>query len=34
MLIGNMIGNLINFIVIGFVCFLIAKAFVKPKPAA
>jgi large conductance mechanosensitive channel len=33
MLIGNIIGNLINFIVIGFVCFMIAKAFVKPKPA-
>jgi large conductance mechanosensitive channel len=33
MLIGNMIGNGINFIVIGLVCFFFAKVFVKPKPA-
>lgn len=33
MLVGNIIGNLINFFVIGLVCFFIAKAFVKPKPA-
>ena len=33
MLIGNIIGNLLNFFVIGLVCFLIAKAFVKPRPA-
>ncbi len=33
MLIGNLIGALINFFVIGFVCWRIAKAFVKPKAA-
>lgn len=33
MLIGNLIGNLINFFVIGFVCWRIAKAFLKPKEA-
>ncbi|NUQ12188.1 MAG: MscL family protein [Gemmatimonadaceae bacterium] len=33
MLIGNLIGALINFLVIGFVCWRIAKAFVKPKAA-
>ena len=31
MLVGNLIGALINFVVIGFVCWRIAKAFVKPK---
>ena len=30
----NIIGNVINFLVIGFVCYSFAKAFVKPKPAA
>lgn len=34
MLIGNLIGNLINFFIIGLVCFFIAKAFIKPKPPA
>ncbi len=34
LLIGNLIGNLINFFIIGLVCFFIAKAFIKPKPAA
>ena len=33
LLIGNIIGNVINFLVIGLVCFFFAKAFVKPKPA-
>ena len=33
LLIGNIIGNVINFVVIGLVCFFFAKAFVKPKPA-
>jgi large conductance mechanosensitive channel len=33
MLIGNIIGNVINFIVIGIVCFAFARAFIKPKPA-
>lgn len=33
LLIGNIIGNVINFLVIGLVCFFIAKAFIKPKPA-
>jgi large-conductance mechanosensitive channel len=33
MLIGNIIGNVINFVVIGLVCFFFAKAFIKPKPA-
>jgi large conductance mechanosensitive channel len=33
MLIGNIIGNVINFLVIGLVCFLFAKAFVRPKPS-
>lgn len=33
MLVGNIIGNLINFLVIGLVCFFVAKAFIKPKPA-
>jgi large conductance mechanosensitive channel len=32
MLVGNIIGNVINFAVIGFVCYMFAKAFVKPKP--
>jgi len=31
MLVGNIIGNLINFFVIGLVCFFFAKAFVRPK---
>ena len=30
-LIGSLLGNLINFIVIGFICWRISKAFVKPK---
>lgn len=34
LMIGNIIGNVINFLVIGLVCFFFAKAFVKPKPAA
>jgi len=34
MLIGNIIGNLINFLVIGLVCFFVARAFVRPKAAA
>jgi large conductance mechanosensitive channel len=34
MLVGNIISNVINFVVIGFVCFMFAKAFIKPKPAA
>ena len=34
LLIGNIIGNVINFLVIGLVCFFFARAFVKPKPAA
>ena len=34
LLVGNIISNVINFIVIGFVCFMFAKAFVRPKPAA
>ena len=33
MLIGNLIGALINFVVIGFICWRISKAFTKPKPA-
>jgi len=32
MLVGNVIGAIINFLVIGFICWRIAKAFVKPKP--
>jgi large conductance mechanosensitive channel len=32
-LIGSLLGNLINFLVIGFICWRIAKAFVKPKEA-
>ena len=31
MLVGNVIGAIINFLVIGFICWRIAKAFVKPK---
>jgi large conductance mechanosensitive channel len=34
MLVGNVIGAIINFLVIGFICWRIAKVFVKPKPAA
>ena len=34
LLVGNIIGNIINFVVIGLVCFFFAKAFVKPKPAS
>lgn len=34
MLIGNIIGNVINFVVIGVVCFALARTFVKPKPAS
>jgi large conductance mechanosensitive channel len=33
LLIGNTIGAVINFLVIGFVCWRIAKIFVKPKAA-
>jgi large conductance mechanosensitive channel len=33
MLIGNTIGAVINFLVIGFICWRIAKAFMKPKEA-
>jgi large conductance mechanosensitive channel len=33
MLVGNVIGAIINFLVIGFICWRIAKMFVKPKPA-
>ena len=33
MLVGNVIGAIINFLVIGFICWRIAKAFVKPKVA-
>ena len=33
MLIGNIIGNVINFVVIGLVCYFFAKAFIKPKEA-
>jgi large conductance mechanosensitive channel len=32
-MIGNTIGALINFLVIGFVCWRISKVFVKPKEA-
>lgn len=32
-MIGSLLGNLINFLVIGFICWRIAKAFVKPKEA-
>jgi len=32
MLVGNVIGAIINFLVIGFICWRIAKVFVKPKP--
>ena len=31
MLVGNVIGAIINFLVIGFICWRIAKMFVKPK---
>jgi large conductance mechanosensitive channel len=31
LMIGNTIGAVINFIIIGFVCWRIAKIFVKPK---
>ena len=34
MLVGNVIGAVINFLVIGFICWRIAKAFVKPKATA
>lgn len=34
MLIGNILGNIINFLVIGLVCFAFAKAFARPRPAA
>jgi large conductance mechanosensitive channel len=33
MLVGNVIGAIINFLVIGFICWRIAKVFVKPKVA-
>ena len=33
MLVGNVIGAIINFLVIGFICWRIAKMFVKPKVA-
>jgi len=33
MLVGNVIGAIINFLVIGFICWRIAKVFVKPKAA-
>jgi large conductance mechanosensitive channel len=33
LMVGNIISNIINFLVLGLVCFLFAKAFVKPKPA-
>ena len=33
LLIGNIIGNVINFLVIGLVCYFFAKWFIKPKPA-
>ena len=34
MMIGSLLGNAINFIVIGFVCWRISKIFVKPAPPA
>jgi large conductance mechanosensitive channel len=34
MLVGNVIGAIINFLVIGFICWRIAKVFVKPKATA
>jgi large conductance mechanosensitive channel len=33
LMVGNIISNIINFLVIGLVCFMFAKAFVKAKPA-
>lgn len=33
LMVGNIIGNVINFLVIGIVCFFFAKAFIRPKPA-
>ena len=33
MLVGNVVGAIINFLVIGFICWRIAKVFVKPKVA-
>ena len=33
MLVGNVIGAIINFLVIGFICWRITKIFIKPKPA-
>ena len=33
MMIGNTIGAIINFLIIGLVCWRIAKIFVKPKVA-
>ena len=33
-MIGNTIGAVINFLVIGFVCWRISKVFVKPKETA
>ena len=33
MMIGNTIGAVINFVVIGFICWRISKMFVKPKEA-
>ena len=33
MMIGNTIGAVINFLVIGFICWRLAKIFVKPKEA-
>ena len=32
-MVGNLLSNLLNFLVIGFVCWRIAKIFVKPAPA-
>jgi large conductance mechanosensitive channel len=34
MQVGSFIAALLQLIIIGFVCFLLVRAFVKPKPAA
>jgi large conductance mechanosensitive channel len=31
--VGSVLGNVLNFFVIGFVCWRISKIFVKPAPA-
>lgn len=33
-MLGNFLGNIVDFVIIGFVIFMITKALLKPAPAA